>query len=115
LKVRLYMNHHVPAAVTQQLRRRAVDCLTCADDATEELDDEPLPARATQLGRIVFTQDTDFLEITNRLLRQGTEFAGLISAPQLGITIGQLVLDLELIAGASEAEELRNQILFLPL
>lgn len=39
---------------------------------------------------------------------------GIIYAHQLRITIGQMIADLELIARASEAEEWRGRIEYLP-
>ena len=33
------MDHHVPLAVTEGLRLRGVDVLTCYEDGTSELDD----------------------------------------------------------------------------
>lgn len=60
MSVQLYMDHHVPAAITQGLRSRGVDVLTSYEDGTAEFDDPPVLARATELGRVVFSQDADF-------------------------------------------------------
>src|SRR5207302_10179568 len=49
--LRLYMDHHVPFAITVGLRQRGVDVLTAEDDGTATLDDDPLLERATSLGR----------------------------------------------------------------
>lgn len=37
----LYMDVHVPSAVTEGLRRRGVDVLTSQEDGTRAADDEP--------------------------------------------------------------------------
>ena len=37
--VAFYMDHHVPAAVTEGLRRRAVDVVTVAEDGYETAND----------------------------------------------------------------------------
>jgi hypothetical protein len=42
-------------------------------------------------------------------------FVGVVYAHQLRITIGRCVQDLELIAKASEPEELANRVEYLPL
>ena len=47
-------------------------------------------------------------------LDNGREFAGVIYAHQLGITIGQAIRDLELIAKVLETEDMRSRIEFLP-
>jgi hypothetical protein len=114
MTIQLYMDHHVKAAVTEGLRNRGVDVLTCAEDGTDQSDDDHILERATQLGRTVFTQDDDFLALADEWLRNGREFAGVIYAHQLGITIGQAIRDLELIAKVLEPVEMKNRIEFLP-
>ena len=61
MSIGLYMDHHVKSAVTDGLRRRGVDVLTCHEDDTEQATDEQILARATELEGAVFTQDDDFL------------------------------------------------------
>ena len=61
MSVAFYMDHHVPSAVTEGLRRREQDVLTAFDDGGAELEDEVILRRATALDRSVFTQDEDFL------------------------------------------------------
>ena len=48
----LYMDVHVPWAITDQLRRRGVDVLTAHEDDTTELDDHDLLAHCRQLQRL---------------------------------------------------------------
>lgn len=114
MTVLLYMDHHVKAAITDGLRRRGVDVLTCLEDGTDQADDEQILQRASQLGRAEFTQDDDFLVLADKWLKQGREFAGVIFAEQLGITIGQAIRDLELIAKVLEHSDIQNRIEFLP-
>ena len=108
------MDQHVPAAITNGLRRRAVDVLTAYEDNAATFDDASLFARATELERVFFSQDDDFLVIADQWLQEGRDFSGLVYAHQLGITIGQAIRDLELIARALEPEDMRNHIEFLP-
>jgi predicted nuclease of predicted toxin-antitoxin system len=114
MSVPLYMDHHVNGAITGGLRNRGVDVITCAEDGTARSQDEEILERATQLGRPVFTHDDDFLVLADEWLRNGREFAGLIYAQQLEITIGQAIRDLELIAKVLEPPEMKNRIEFLP-
>ena len=108
------MDHHVDAAITSGLRQRGVDVLTAYEDGAAEVEDEVLLARATRLGRVLFSQDADLLIVTDRWLTIGREFAGFVYAHQLGITIGQAIRDLLLIAQALNPEDMRNRIEFLP-
>src|SRR5262245_29888297 len=114
MSVPLYMDHHVKAAITDGLRKRGVDVLTCAEDGTEHSDDDQILVRAHQLSRAVFTQDDDFLVLADEWLSKRREFAGVIYAHQLGITIGQAIRDLELIAKVMEPADMKNRIEFLP-
>ena len=79
------------------------------------MEDTDLLARATQLERVLFSQDADLLVIADRWLQTNREFAGLVYAHQLEITIGQAVRDLTLLAQVLDPEDMKNHIEFLPL
>lgn len=113
--VDLYMDVHVPAAVTKQLRNRDVDVLAAQDDETTTLPDDELLARSTELERVLVTRDIRFKALAENWQREGTHFAGLIFSHQLRATIGQLVEDLELIAKTTEASEWIGMVEELPL
>ena len=113
--VTFYMDVHVPAAVTRQLRNRKVDVLTAQDDNTTTFPDDELLYRATELNRIMVTRDIRFKAFAEQLQRDGTHFAGLVFAHQLRATIGQLVEDLELIAFATDPEDWEGMVEELPL
>ncbi|MGO9471772.1 MAG: DUF5615 family PIN-like protein [Isosphaeraceae bacterium] len=115
MSVPLYMDHHVDAAITEGLRRRGIDILTCRDDGTDTWDDQRILERATQLGRALFSQDDDLLAIAHRLQLAGSSFAGLIYGHQLDLSIGQAVRDLELIAQVYDPDDLRDRVEYLPL
>jgi Domain of unknown function (DUF5615) len=112
--VQLYMDVHVPQAITDQLRRRDIDVLTAIEDDSDTLLDDQLLERAYLLGRVLFTQDIRFKAMAEEWQRQDKPFAGLIFGHQLGGTVGQFVKDLELIAQASEPNEWLNTIEYLP-
>ena len=108
------MDVHVPQAITEQLRRRGVNVLTAFEDSANELTDDELLARASQLDRVLFSQDIRFRVIAEDWQSQERQFAGLIFGHQLGGTIGQFVNDLELIALGSEPDEWLNAIEYIP-
>jgi hypothetical protein len=114
MSIPLYMDHHVKAAVTEGLRRRGVDVVTCLEDGADRAEDAKILERATNLGRALFTQDDDFLAMADDWLENGRDFAGVIYAHQLGITIGQAIRDLEMIAKVLDPTEMQNRIEFLP-
>jgi len=113
--VELYMEVHVRREITVGLRTRGVDVLTAQEDGAAELDDPLLLDRATSLGRVLFSQDDDLLREAARRQQTGERFAGVIYAHQLNITIGQCIDDLELIAIATELEDWRERVMYLPL
>ena len=111
----VYMDVHVPLAITLGLRRRSVDVLTSQQDGATQMPDDRLLDRATQLGRILFTRDQDLLAEAARRLRNGSRFSTVIFARQLDVSIGQCVVDLETIAKSGMPEEAVNQVVYLPL
>jgi hypothetical protein len=115
MPVPLFMDVHVPQAITEQLRRRGVDVLTASEDGSDQLPDDQLLERVRGLGRLIFTQDIRFKALAEDWQRQGRPFAGLLFGHQLGGTIGDYVRDLELIAKATEPLEWVNQVEHLPL
>lgn len=113
--VRLYMDVHVRRAVTNGLRLRGVDVLTAQEDGTQQLPDSELLDRAAALGRVLFTQDKDFLRETAARQQRGEPFAGIIYAHQFDVSVGKFVDDLEMIGLASDPEEYINRLVYLPL
>jgi hypothetical protein len=109
------MDHHVPQAITDALRHRGIDCLTALDDNTAALPDPELLARATRLGRVLFSMDVDLLKIAAEHLQAARPFAGLIYAHPLQLTIGQIIRDLELVDVVLETGEMANRVERLPL
>ncbi|MGL4499842.1 MAG: hypothetical protein ACRCU2_12325 [Planktothrix sp.] len=47
--------------------------------------------------------------------QEGVKFSGVIYGHQQYVTVGECVRDLEIIAKASESEDLVNQVQYLPL
>ena len=115
MSVALYMDHHVPLAITAGLRRRAVDVLTAYEDNMAAAEDEAILQRATEMGRSVFTQDEDFLIFASECQHIARPFSGVIFGSQESLSIGQAIQDLELIAKASEPKQMRNGVQFIPL
>lgn len=109
------MDVHAPYAITEALRRRGVDVLTAQEDGTDQLEDPPLLDQARESGRVLFTQDEDFLREGARRQTTGEAFAGIIYAHQMRATIGQCVHDLEMMAKVYEPADLANRVEHLPL
>jgi hypothetical protein len=109
------MDHHVNSAITRGLRARGVDVLTADEDHASQLADPDLLDRATALGRVLFSQDTDLLREGARRQQAGEPFAGVIYAHQLYVPVGRCIDDLELLAKACDPPEFVNRVEYLPL
>ncbi|MFQ5730928.1 MAG: DUF5615 family PIN-like protein [Planctomycetaceae bacterium] len=115
MTLKLYMDVHVRAAVTDGLRIRGVDVVTAQEDNAAKFDDPELLDRAAEMGRVLFSQDDDLLKVASRRQAAGEDFSGVIYAHQLRITIGQAVNDLELICECYELEDVTGRVEYLPL
>ena len=115
MSLALYMDVHVHRAITTGLRLRSVDVITAQEDGYDRASDSELLDRATELGRVLFSQDEDLLAEAKERQISGKEFAGVIYGHQLRVTIGQCVVDLELIAKAGDAKDIANRVEYLPI
>jgi hypothetical protein len=115
MTVALYMDVHVHRTITAGLRLRGVDVLTAQEDGRHKLPDDLLLDRATELQRVLFSQDEDLLDEAAGRQRDGIPFAGVVYAHQLRVPIGVCVRDLELIAKAATPEDCANRVEYLPL
>lgn len=111
----LYMDHHVPRAITLGLLLRAVDVITAYEDGAGEMSDPDLLDRARSLHRVLFTQDDDLLAEASARQRERISFYGVIYAHQLRLSIGGCIRELELIAKAGNPEDILDRVVFLPL
>jgi hypothetical protein len=115
VSARFYIDVHVPRAITLGLRLRGVDALTAQEDHARGLTDAALLDRATLLGRVLFSRDSDLLAEATARQRDGRSFAGVIFAHQLRVTIGRCIDDLALIATAADPTDLASRVEYLPL
>ena len=91
MSLALYLDEHIPLAITDGLRRRGVDVLTVQEDEQTGVSDLDLLDRATK------------------------GFSGVIYAHQLRVPIGQCIIELELLSTSLEPEDFANCVQFLPL
>lgn len=107
-KIRYYTDEHVHRAVIRGLRQRGVDVLTVPEAGTLGESDEYHLALAVREGRVVFTQDDDFL----RLAASGHGHTGIVYARQK-VPIGDVIAGLMLIYQVLDADEMRGHVEFL--
>jgi predicted nuclease of predicted toxin-antitoxin system len=73
-RIRFHLDECVAAAIAEGLRRRGIDATTTPERHLREVEDVRQLAFATVEGRILVTQDADFL----RLHQQGIAHAGIV-------------------------------------
>ena len=114
MAVGIYTDVQISNAVIDGLRRRGVDVLTAVEDQRRRLSDSALLDRATELGRIVYTQDSDFVQEATKRLKRSKPFSGVVHSSQLNSPIGKIIEDLELIAKTLDPEDLISRLEFIP-
>lgn len=80
----------------------------CLEAGTLKASDETHVERARAEGRVIFTQDDDFL----RLHAAGTDHAGIVYTPQ-GTSIGDIIRGLMLIYQVLDTEDMRGHVEYL--
>jgi hypothetical protein len=115
MTIALYMDAHIRSAITAGLRNRGVTIVTAQEDGCDRLSDPDLLDRATALGYVLFTSDTDFLVEAARRQRAGENFAGVVYAHALYVPIGKCIDDLELIAKINDPPDMVDRVMHLPL
>ena len=114
MSIHFLMDVHIPAALTSTLRLRGVDVLTAQMDGSRELSDEELLSRALDLGRVLVTQDRDFLRIAADCQESGGLFAGVVFIHPMRATFSQTADDLEILATCFDLVEMKNRLEFVP-
>ena len=107
-RIRFFTDEQVSKAVVMGIRRRGVDVLTVPEAGTLGASDPEQLRQARDEGRVVFTQDDDFL----RLAAADTSHAGVVYATQER-PVGEIIRGLMLIHEVLEAEEMAGRVEFL--
>lgn len=115
MSLALYMDENVHGAITNGLRQRQVDVLTVQEDNRTGIADPEVLDRATELQRVLFSQDDDLLAEAKFRQMSAVTFPGVVFARQSKVSIGTCIRDLELIAKLGAIEEFVNGVQFLPL
>lgn len=103
-----YTDEQVSRAVVRGLRNRGIDVLTAQEAALLGAPDNEHLVFARREGRVLFTQDVDFL----RMAATGVDHAGIVYAHQR-TPVGHIIRGLSLIHQILEAEEMIKQVEYL--
>jgi uncharacterized protein with PIN domain len=104
MAIKFYMDEHVHPGITRALQQRGIDVLTAQATDNLDIDDAEHLQFAASEGRVIFTQDEDFLRVLNH--------KGIVYAHQR-TPMRQIIEGLILIAETLTEEEMKNHIEFL--
>jgi predicted nuclease of predicted toxin-antitoxin system len=107
-KIRIYTDENVSRAVIRGLRQLQIDVLTVPEAALMGAADSVHVERATSDGRVILTQDQDFLQ----LCLESASHCGLIFAGD-SMSIGEIVQGVELICEVLYAEDMLGHVEYL--
>ncbi len=107
--IRFHLDENCPKAIAFGLRRAGIDVTTTPDARLIGALDEEQAAYALTHGRVIFTQDRDFL----RLHAAGVLHSGIVYCEKEMRGIGQIIAGLTLLWEIYEPEEMVNRIEFL--
>jgi hypothetical protein len=107
--IRFHLDENCAGAIAAGLRRHGINVTTTAEAGLlGALDPEHL-AYALPLGRVIFTQDGDFLGIHG----SGAPHPGIAYCPKDSRTIGEIIDALVLIWELYDPEEMVDQVEFI--
>jgi Domain of unknown function (DUF5615) len=107
--IRFHLDENCPHAVAEGLRRRGIEVTTKPDADLIGASDEEQAAYALAEGRVIFTQDKDFLRING----SGVPHAGIVYCRQGKRSIGAIILGLPEIWEIMEVEDMKNWLVYL--
>ena len=104
--LRFQLDEHMDGAVARGLRRAGLDIVTTHEASLMRAPDTVQLAHAHSAGRVMVTQDRDFL----RLHRQGVPHSGIAYSPRDSRSIGDLIETLVLMNAIFEPEEMIGRL-----
>ena|ERR1700722_5765949 len=108
MAIRFHLDEHVDSAIAAGLRRRGVDVTTTLERGLRSADDPSHIAFAKSEGRVIYTNDPDFLRLSN----SGVEHCGIVFCHVGSRGIGQVIEHLALIHACMTEEEMLNRVEF---
>lgn len=107
--IRFHLDEHCSLAIAAGLRLHGVDVTTTPEAGLRAAQDEEHISYGLATGRVVFTQDEDYL----RLHAAGVEHRGIAFCYQQTRSIGQIIAGLLLIWEVLEPEEMAGRVEYI--
>jgi hypothetical protein len=107
--IRFHLDEHISGNIAAGLRRRNIEVTTAAEEGLTGATDLVQLEFAASSGRVVVTQDDDFL----RLHAQGVIHAGIAYCQQQSMSIGEMLRRVILIYDLLSPAEMAGRVEFL--
>ncbi len=107
--IQFHLDEHVANAIAHGLRLRDIDVSTTVDAGLQGAEDLAHIAYALTEGRVIFTQDDDFL----RHHHTGVTHAGIVYSKQGSRTTGEIVRYLKLMHDCLDESDMAGQLEYL--
>jgi hypothetical protein len=104
-----HLDENVDHAIARALRQRGIDVTTSTEVALVGTNDLEQLEFARAAGRVIFTQDSDFL----RLHSSGLPHAGIVFAASGSRTVGEIVRFLCLLNDCVDSQEIAGNVEFV--
>ena len=111
--MKIYCDENIEAGIVEGLRRRNLQVVSARDRGDLGKSDEYHLQRASRLGAVIVTHDTDLLKIAHRWNQEGRRHRDILYAHPLRLSIGQCIRMIELVAQLLSQQEMENHIEFL--
>ncbi len=106
MALRFHLDEHVDPAIADGLRRRGIDVTTTNGAGLRSATDDVHLEFGRTEGRVVYTQDADYLVLSAR----GVQHAGIAYNPPDACTIGQIIDYLALMDACLSPQEMWNHV-----
>jgi predicted nuclease of predicted toxin-antitoxin system len=107
--IHFHLDEHCATAIAEGLRRRGVEVTTTPEAGLRGADDNQQLAYIVAQGRMIFTEDEDFL----RIHAAGAQHPGIAYCSQQTRSIGEIIRGLFLIWDIYEPAEVANRVEYL--
>lgn len=107
--IRFHLDEHAHPEVAHALRRRGIDVTTAAEAGLLAASDEQHLEFAMREGRVLFTNDADFL----RMAAKDIQHSGIAYCQRNRRTVGQIVAALELMHLVLTEDQMRGRVEYL--
>ncbi len=112
-KLIIYTDENVDVRISEGLKKRGITSFSATKKGRSGSTDLQHFEYASRLKAVIFTHDHHFIEIANRLTREGKGHWGVIFVEMNRLTIGACIKRLSLFADILSAEEMKDKIEFL--